>query len=56
MYGPDQEAFVAELKAADEYDLVLKGKCELPAGCRWAVRERGLILVQKDALVWLKEG
>lgn len=55
VYGPGRVGFVAKLKAADEYDLILEGKCELPDGCRWAIRERGMILVRKDALTWLKK-
>ena len=54
IYGPVRTRFTANLMSADEYDIIMEEKCGLPIDCNWVIRERGMMLVRRDAITWLK--
>ena len=54
IYGPVRTRFTANLMSADEYDIIMEEKCGLPIDYNWVIRERGMMLVRRDAITWLK--
>lgn len=55
IYGPQRISFGRELIGFDDYDLILKGCTPLSAGCRWAYEEGDKTIVQRSAVIWIKE-
>lgn len=56
LYGPDADV-VGQLVEYTEYDLVMVQNTEqrLPRKCRWARRNGDCIIIDRSAIVWMKE-
>lgn len=55
IYGPQHISFGGELVSFDNYDLVLRGCTPIPAGCRWTYKEKDIAIVQRSAVIWMRE-
>ena len=56
VYGPDT-AIIGQLVEYTDYDLVMapNTKLSLPRKCRWVRRDGKRIIIDRTAIVWMKE-
>lgn len=55
MYGPNGGFLTGTLKSLDDYDLTLDCVPPLPAGCGWMGLDRGMVVVKRNAVVWMQK-